>query len=233
MMKILRFLVFSLLIIYSITLIATEIFSTNDLAPSLFSPISKVDGSLISEHFYAVNTTLSVFLYWSVALVFVICMLFSEEEQGVTREQYFYLTQVLIFILMGMSYRFMLHKMIAAWFGFAPGCLILGLAIFEFFLVVNYNNSYPAATIGAPLYLAFAFWLLVAILETFGETKFTGHLSLANLSRTWSGILFFCFAWRVLYTKIMATKSHSHSLTSLIVVRRSESEKKQQPLWMK
>ena len=232
MMKILRFLVFSLLIIYSITLTATEIFSANDLASGLFSSISKTDGPTIWEHFYAVNTTISVFLYWSVALIFAICMLFGEQEQGLTRERYFYLTQVLIFTLLGISYRFMLHKMLAAWLQFDPGWLIIALVFLEFILVVNYVSFYQSQDIRL-LYPAFGFWLLTATLETLGLAKFTGHLSLANLSRTWSGIFFFCFAWRILYSKIVVMKSHSHSLTSLIVVRRSESEKKQQPLWMK
>src|SRR5262245_3158062 len=101
------YLAFALLALYSAALAGIELATSQDYVRNFFTDIER------PVPFYAINTTLSVFLLWSTALVSVFAASFLENAPGAMRVCRFYLSKAAMFALMGFDDHFLVHEKVS------------------------------------------------------------------------------------------------------------------------
>jgi hypothetical protein len=89
-------------ILYSLTLILVESFSSQDFVRNYYTDIGG------HFEFYAVNTTISCFLLSSTALIFVLCIPLTTSNTS-KRELKFIYSQILVFLYLAIDDRFKIH----------------------------------------------------------------------------------------------------------------------------
>ncbi len=81
--------------------------------------------------FYAVNTTLSTFLLFATALIFGVNIMCLDAGSGERGKRIFYVSQVLVFLYLGMDERFGLHEWLGAVMGIRDAMIIFGWGFLE------------------------------------------------------------------------------------------------------
>ena len=94
-----------LLALYSAALIVVELRTSQDFVRNYFTDI---EGPV---PFFAVNTTISVFLLWSTALMFVVCLATIDGVSNETRIRWFFISQVVVFAYLGFDDRFIYEEL--------------------------------------------------------------------------------------------------------------------------
>ena len=90
-MKYSRIILFSLFAVYSLLLIVVELQTSQDHVRNYFTDI---EGPV---PFYAVNTTISVFLLWATALMFAASFACTDKVADTRRLRWFLCSQILVF----------------------------------------------------------------------------------------------------------------------------------------
>jgi hypothetical protein len=192
---------------YSATLIAVEVRVSQDFADYFFTDITG------PVRFYAVNTTLAVFLLWSAALIFAACYVCTHADGRHKKERAFYLTQILVFGYLGFDDRFLIHE----WLGgrlrkvgleLNDATILIGIGALEVVLLLTLGEL-----MGTRLkrnrryvYLAALFFALMVAIDSLVSPELIPRLSLEDLSKTWASAFLFMFAWSIYYDKITALK---------------------------
>ncbi|OQW93951.1 MAG: hypothetical protein BWK79_08415 [Beggiatoa sp. IS2] len=204
----LRRLLFSLLILYTLTLLFIEWKFSQDVVRHFFSDIQGVVLHYnVQTPFYGINTSLSVFCLWSVALLFGVCLLCIDREKD-RRAYIFYLSQVFIFAYLGMDDRLMVHEHLGNLLKVNDTYILLTVGFIEIGCLIGFGNvcQMPAKARRA-LYTAA---LLFAVM-TVVDAKFPSHLlfrlSAEDLSKLWSDVYLVLFAWEILKYHLNELKS--------------------------
>ncbi|MEJ7840938.1 MAG: hypothetical protein WKF95_04150 [Rubrobacter sp.] len=191
---------------YSVALIAVEIKISQNFARHFFTDITG------PVRFYAVNTTLSVFLLWSTALVFAGCFICTRDNGQHRRERAFYLSQVLMFGFLGFDDRFLLHEALGAKVAFSDALILFGVGALELGLLITLGGL-AGAHRGRDrryLYLAALFFALMVAIDGLLPREMVPRLSLEDLSKTWAGALLFMFACKIFYDRVEDLKQETH-----------------------
>lgn len=194
--------------IYSLTLLWIEWSTSQEYVRYFFTDIK---GPVL---FYAINTTLSVFLLWTVALLFGICLLFVDRKQQ-PREFLFCISQIIIFTYLGLDDRFLLHEHLSEWLHHNDAYILLGLGFLELGFLIGLGNV-SQRPLKAKIFLGSAA-ILFAIMIVI-DAKLPSHLlfrlSLEDLTKLWADLCLVLFAWEILLEKINYLKSthESHSV---------------------
>jgi len=197
-----RIIAISLLAIYSLILVLIELFTSQDYIRHYFTDIS---GPVF---FYAVNTSLSVILFFGTALVFCICLVMSGPMANPSQKQIFYITQILLFVYLGLDDRFLIHDLVLPHFGINGDYILAVLAVVEGVVllklgkVLNENNA-----IRTYFLLAVLFSLFMFIADLFLPPELVLRLSMEDLSKTWSAFFLFLFAWAYFKKELNQIKS--------------------------
>jgi hypothetical protein len=161
--------------------------------------------------FYAVNTTLSAFLLWTIALIFVACWWLCEAEDS-KKPQRFYASQALLFLYLGIDERFMLHEWWGelldkndAYFVLLPGVLLLA----SLWLWGELEQQTGRAKLY--LLLAGALFAVMVVFDVIVPDQWLWRLSIEDLSKLWSDICLFLFAWEVFKQRIEQIKQHAQA----------------------
>ncbi len=197
--RISRILLFLLLAVYSITLMVTEWQTSQPYVRQFFTDI---EGDVF---FYAINTSLSVFLLWGTALLFGVCLLCIDKVQQ--RQAYwFYLSQVIMFTYLGFDERFLIHEHMGLWLGRNDAYLLLGLGLVEIGLLVWLGNlrQKPLAA-RYFLYTAAVFFAMMVVIDAKFPSQMVLRLSLEDLTKLWADVCLFLFAWKILAQHISTT----------------------------
>lgn len=199
---------FTALIIYSISLIMTEVWVSQDFARNFFTDI---DGPV---PLYAINTTVSVFLLWATALIFAVCVVCTQEGEQQRKERGFYLSQILVFGYLGFDERFQVHERLGYVLGGPDYLVLLGVGVIELVLLLTLGNLKNQSN-QAKYYLGLValFFGLTLFIDGFVPPESVPRLSVEDLSKTWAGVFFFLFAWHIFYNKIDALKRKSGTTT--------------------
>ena len=186
-----------LLAIYSGALIRMEMSVSQDYVRYYFTDITG------PVRFYAVNTTISVFLLWSTAVIFTVCILCLEQSVETGNERKFYLSQILIFGFLGFDDRFQIHEWLGSRLGIEDALIILALAIVELLLLLTLGKltERPKGT-RYYIYLAALFLGLMILIDGWVPRELVPRLSLEDLSKTWATVFIFLFAWSICAEKI-------------------------------
>jgi hypothetical protein len=163
--------------------------------------------------FYAINTTLSVFLQWSTAMVFAICLYFVKDNPEGKRERHFFLSQIVMFTYLGLDDRFVLHERIEPHFGWDGGLLLLviGAAQVAILMTIGQFGSMPAS-MKKKIVAAAGLFAVMLSLDMVLPQEMLLRLSIEDLCKTWASFLLLAFAWEICTGKIQRLKNNSAPL---------------------
>lgn len=178
---------------YSLVMLIAEFMTSQEEVRPYFTDISG------PVRFYAINTSLSVFLLWGTALLFLVTLSFRKADTCI-REILFLLSQVCVFGYLGMDDRFLLHEQIGQRLQIGDHYVLLVVGFAEalclWFLGRKYLMSLHTFV---PLFLAAAFFGLMTIVDGFFPHEMVMRLSIEDLLKVWAGFCFLIFSWSVLH----------------------------------
>ena len=183
-MQKLKLSLFIVLLLYTSAIFYIEITTSQDYVRNY---LTDINGPVF---FYGVNTTLSTFFLWATALVFIIVFLFKHTP----KEKYFYISQIIFFVWIGLDDRFQIHEMIS-------DKLLIFYAIIEICLIglfwefIN-KKSRKNLIIGCVLLS------LMLIVDFFLPAEMVLRLSSEDLLKIWAHVFLFLYSWEILKQKI-------------------------------
>jgi hypothetical protein len=176
---------------YSASLMGMEYHFGQDHVRPYFSDING------PVRFFAVNTTLSSFLLWTVGLAFMACWLLSEKADG-RKPVFFYLSQSLLFFYLGVDELYRLHEWAGGLLGIkdafillVPGGLILASL---WFWGEMEKRSWRAK---GSLLMAGVFFGVMVAMDTIAPARMLFRLSIEDLSKLWSDFCLLLFAFEI------------------------------------
>jgi hypothetical protein len=177
---------------YTLALLGVEYRWGQDYVRNYFTDLSG------PVQFYGVNTTLSAFMLWAVALLFFVCWTWARQAQEARQKQLFYLSQVPIFIYLGADERFQLHEL----WGDLLDCndayflLLVGLlevaALFSLGAVMRQSRRVKLYLLCAALLFAVMIFFDVIVPD-----QMLWRLSIEDLTKLWSDMCLLLFAWEI------------------------------------
>ena len=194
-----------MLSIYSAVLIMIEVWISQDFARNFFTDITG------PVRFYAINTTISVFLLWSTALIFAIIVCLEDSKQK-RDDRNFYLSQILIFAFLGFDDRFLVHEWLGVVLGFNDALILLSVGIMEVVLLLTLGNlRQQRKRTRYYIYLAAFFFILMIVIDGLLPREIVPRLSIEDLAKTWAAAFLFLFSWGICYEKINALKARDET----------------------
>jgi hypothetical protein len=153
--------------------------------------------------FFAVNTTLSVFLLWSTALLFLVCFALFGEAVVPLRLRWFYASQVVVFAFLGFDDRFKVHERIGMWFDIGDHYVLAAVAIAQcgFLTILGGRTVLHGAALKC-LGLASVLFTVMLVVDAKFPHDLVLRLSLEDLAKTWACLFFLLFAWNHLSGQI-------------------------------
>lgn len=185
-----RYVGFALLAVYSAVLLGAELLTSQDYVRNFFTDI---EGPV---PFYAINTTLSVFLLWSTALVMLLAATFLEDVPGAVRIRRFYMSQAPVFALMGFDDRFLVHEKLSFRLNTQDHYVLLVWVAVDLVLLALFfrRRDFTPAQLGVLMAAAALFAVMLGV-DVLMPERMVLRLSIEDLAKTWSAAFFFCFAW--------------------------------------
>ena len=175
---------------YSATLLLIEWKTSQNYVRNFFTDIQG------PVQFYAVNTTLSVFLLWSAALILGVCIVVAKTMPGFERRRRFYLAQALVFAYLGLDDRFMLHEWVGSQLNTKDHYLLMAVGAFNVLAIAFLADREEFAGLPGRFFaLAVGFSTVMLVIDAKFPGEMVLRLSLEDLSKTWGALFFFLFAW--------------------------------------
>jgi hypothetical protein len=147
--------------------------------------------------FFAVNTTLSSFLLWTVGLAFGTCWLLSEKEDG-KKPALFYLSQSLLFFYLGVDELYRLHEWAGGQLGIKDAYVLLvpgGMIAASLWFWGDLDKR-SWRTKGY-LLMAGVFFAVMVSMDTVASARMVFRLSVEDLSKLWSDVFLLLFAGEI------------------------------------
>lgn len=194
-------------VIYSLIMLAIDYKYSTSFVRHFFSDITKDN-----IPFFAVNTTISVFLLWGVSLIFALSLkCLNSMDKDYPRERLFFYSQIFIFAFLGFDDRFLVHELLEEKFGIKDSIILLffgGLELFSLFFLGKIQER--SNEIKITLFLAGSMFALMIFIDQFWIPEGTWifnvirsvRLSAEDLAKTWSGVFLFRYAWLIYSEKI-------------------------------
>lgn len=201
-MKLFRFAAPGLLALYSVTLLAIELRTSQDHVRHYFTDI---EGPV---RLHAINTTVSTFLLWASALIFGVVLLVIHGTRGKRTERRFCASQIVVFGYLGADDRFMLHERMSDVVPLHDTLILLVAGVFEAAALALWGDL-ARRSHAARLYLALAaiLFLVMAAIDAFVPAELPLRLSFEDLSKVWAGWFLFLFSWQILAGHVAQLKA--------------------------
>jgi hypothetical protein len=180
-----------LMLLYSLVLMIVELRTSQEFVRNFFTDI---DGPV---PFFAINTTLSVFLLWSTALMFLVCIACGKNRTSSFVSRRFFVTQMILFGYLGADDRFKLHEHLGWWLSVPDHFILITVAAIEIILLVTIGRHLLTSRALTFLMLACAFFAVMIVIDAWVPHDLLLRLTLEDLSKTWSALFFFMFSWSV------------------------------------
>jgi len=202
-----------ILVFYSLALLGLEAVTGEQYAVRrFFADIT--DPSPKGYPFYAVNTTISVFLLWSYALLFAVGLSLTPDGPEHKRERKFAWSQIILFIYLGMDDRFLFHEGLHDYYGVHEALLFGFLGMSQMYFLLDYGNILQRSRKNMILlFWAGFFFAIMFIADIFMDNDAYMRLSVEDLAKTWSAVFLFLFAWNACHEKIQALKDPQKAQT--------------------
>lgn len=178
------------LVLYSLLLLGIEFYTSQSFVRNFFTDI---EGPV---PFYAVNTTLSVFLLWATALLFAVCLLCIQGTENNQRLRLFFISQLIIFAWLGLDDRFKFHEGLAWRMGIGDHWILIAVAVIEVLCLVALGGKYllDSGSVGH-LFLAAGAFCVMIVIDAWFPHDMRLRLSCEDLAKTWAATYLFLFAW--------------------------------------
>lgn len=201
-----KIILFGLLTAYSLALLYAEFMFSQDFVRKYFAEIRG------PTRLYAINTTLSTFLLWATALVFGVSIMCMEGKTPKKKEMIFYISQVLLFIYLGLDDRLRLHELIGGDLGINDAFIILGFGILEIGLIVFLGDlGKRPRRVRIYLYVAAILFGVMVFVDAFLPRHMILRLSCEDLSKMWADVFLFLFAWEICLNHIAQLKQRAQA----------------------
>ena len=195
--------------LYSIALLCTEWTTSQEHVRNYFTDISG------PVRFYAVNTSLSVFLLWATALLFVVCLKCTESTTGWSRLRLFYISQVLVFAFLGFDDRFGVHEWIGHKLDVADHYSLILIAVFQTACLLTLGRWLLRGRTISYLVLAAASFTVMLAVDALAPHDGFLRLSIEDLAKVWGAFFFFLVSWDQLTFALNELRdTHKHEVST-------------------
>lgn len=169
--------------------------------------------------FYAVNTSLSVFLLWATALLFVVASAVPSVSRF-SAPTWWIFSQAAVFAYLGADDRFLIHETVSRLLRIGDHFILIGVAGIEVPLLA-YGMRRGWMPVSATRTLGIAAVLFAAMLgvDALAPHDLRLRLSVEDVLKTWSCLFFLRFAWLVLFARIDALAKSSSDEDSTTLTR--------------
>jgi hypothetical protein len=211
---------FVCLAIYSVSLIAVEVCTSQDYVRHYFSDITG------PVPFFAINTTLSVFLLWGTALLFGVCIAATPATPAFRSRRLFFLSQVAVFAYLGFDDRFMFHETIGKWFDVADHYILGLVATAQAVLVATLARENIPQKAWHRLGAAVGLFFVMLFFDAIVPHDMLLRLTVEDVAKTWACVFFFLYAWETLMSclKQLQTDDSPRELqVASVATQRSET----------
>ena len=179
-----------LLAVYSSTLIGIELATSQQHVRHFVTDISG------PVPFYAVNTTLSVFLLWATALLFFSSARISVQQLAWRPPVWWLASQCLLFGWLGCDDRFLFHETLAARFDIGDHYVLAALAGVEgLLLALAYVRSWLSRPVIQCLAIAAGLFTVMLGVDALAPHDLRLRLSVEDATKTCACFFFLRFAW--------------------------------------
>ncbi len=186
-----------LLLLYSIVILSIEFFISQDFVRNF---LTDINGPV---PFYAINTSLSSLLFVMTGVIFLVSYQLIEKTSNNKKEIWFYISQILIFIYLGIDDRFMIHERTKHNIGIDGDFIIAFFAATELLILIFLGNIRKRdLNTKISLLLAGCFTFIMLIFDNLIPEEMLFRLSIEDLSKTWAGFFLLLFSWNILSNNI-------------------------------
>lgn len=200
MIRVIRLFAMAGLIAYSIMLLLVEWHTSQDFVRQFVTDISG------DVPFYAINTTLSVFLLWSTALLMLFTAANLKDVSAARDVRWFFYSQAAVFGFMGFDDRFQFHEVVADRIGIGDHFVILAVVAVELVMLAMFCRPRHFTRRTAVLFvIGGALFTVMLAIDALAPHMMVLRLSLEDVTKTWSAAMFFAFAWET-----CANQHHLH-----------------------
>ncbi len=195
-----RFLIFAMALLgaYSVGLVVVELQTSQDFVRNFFTDI---EGPV---PFFAINTTLSVFLLWATALMFLASIACMDSRPEMASSRWFFFSQVLVFTYLGCDDRFKLHENLAWRLETWDHYVLITVGLGEVALLWFLGRRFLQGRARLFLILACLLFAVMLFFDAVAPHFMPLRLSLEDLAKTWSSLFFFLFAWEIFFDRVRA-----------------------------
>jgi predicted ATP-grasp superfamily ATP-dependent carboligase len=178
------------LVMYSATLLAIELATSQDYARQFFTDIAG------DVPFFAVNTTVSMVFLLGGALLLVFAVAMASPVPAAREAHPFFLSQAAMFAFLAADDRFQVHEKLSFRLGVLDEFVLLAWVALELALLLRYCRLRHFTGPSLRFFLAGAvlFGLMFAV-DGLAPDRMMLRLSVEDLLKTWSAAAFFAFSY--------------------------------------
>ena len=186
--------------VYSLAMLSIELFTSQAQVRHYFTDIT---GPVL---FYAVNTTLSVFLLAGAALLFAVAAhLPGSRPDANRRARCFDLSQLALFAGLALDDRFLVHEALGSRLGIEDALLLGAAGLAELSLLFHFRDVLPRGRAMRFLTAGGACTCCMLVIDAAAPLEAPLRLSFEDLFKAWGALLLFSFAWEVLRARFAAS----------------------------
>ncbi len=191
------YIIFAALLVYSILLIGVEWFTSQ---AGVRNYVTDLKGPVL---FYGINTTLSAFLMWAIALLHLINISATARYHMESAERWFLISQIIIFCYLGFDERFQFHERLGQVFHVEDAFILLGIGVIELGCLFGLGKVHTRPQLQRlSLLMAGCCFGLMVIIDAFFPSGMRMRLSAEDLTKIWAVAFLFLFAWQVLFDRL-------------------------------
>ncbi|MCA9115003.1 MAG: hypothetical protein KDA79_07945, partial [Planctomycetaceae bacterium] len=199
---------------YSAVLIGIELATSQEYVRHF---VTDIDGPV---PFHAINTSLSVFLQWSTALLFLLAAAVPVRSHRNRPTVYWLVSQVVFFAWLGCDDRFKFHELLGGRLGIGDHYVLLALAGVEgLLLTFACLRGWIYGAVVQSLLLASVLFAFMLGVDALAPHALPLRLSVEDAAKTCACFFFLRFAWQMLFLRMeqrladVAEELQSASLT--------------------
>lgn len=203
--------IFTALGVYTLGIVAVEFFISSRVVRYFLTDIVSTCPDYGHLPLYAINTSLSVFLLWAGAVLFLMAWRCLREQDLGGREELFLVSQMLIFFYLGCDDRFLIHEGLSDQLGFKDWMFFGIMGSLEAFFLLYFGRIFSRSRKALiDIVLAGFFFGIMFMVDVVLPYGVRMHLSVEDLAKLWSAVFLFKFAWDTCSEKIEKLKGTSH-----------------------
>ncbi len=200
----------TLLAFYSAALIGIELATSQEFVRHF---VTDITGPV---PFYAVNTTLSVFLLWAASLLFLNAAGIGVRPDDDRPATWWLVSQFLVFAWLGCDDRFLFHETAAFWLGIGDHYVLASVGALEgLLLAFAWSRNWLTRPVILSLGIAGVLFVLMLGVDAKAPHDLRLRLSIEDAAKTCACFFFLKFAWQM-HTERIAHATRDAAETAVL-----------------